>query len=183
MVKHPNPSTLSTKGNTMKEINISTIVSIASGGVDKELASYGIDPLAHMSEFQKAMAEAMAKKRSATVADAAELAMELFATQQNDITNTVISIREHRRNIAILERKIERLQLTRAYAEETINFLPLLGELGWAHDHYSKINQSLLSVPESWKPKTAIAKVDVPKGAERVKNKKLVVKSGADLAS
>jgi hypothetical protein len=148
----PNPPT---KENTMKQINITVLASLANAEQKDEFSTN----IANMPEPLKA---ALAVKRDAQAAkvweDAATLILSIYESAQEQTQTHVQKVREARKQEAQHLAKIATINRAKAYGEATNNYLPLAALCGNLYGNVDTLDTDKFKVPEDWVDPTQVKK-------------------------
>jgi len=145
----------STKENTMKQINITVLASLANADQKDEFSTN----IANMPEPLKA---ALAVKRDAQAAkvweDAATLILSIYESAQEQTQTHVQKVREARKQEAQHLAKIAAINRAKAYGEATNNYLPLAALCGNLYGNVDTLDTDKFKVPEDWVDPTQVKK-------------------------
>ena len=149
------PSLPPTKENTMKQINITVLASLANADQKDEFSTN----IANMPEPLKA---ALAVKRDAQAAkvweDAATLILSIYESAQEQTQTHVQKVREARKQEAQYLAKIAAINRAKAYGEATNNYLPLAALCGNLYGNVDTLDTDKFKVPEDWVDPTQVKK-------------------------
>lgn len=111
-------------------INVGVLAALVPSATTKDDLSTFVDfDAGHNSELVAALVEIRESERKNKVLAAAEEIQKLVATAQEEIQNSVSSIRAHREAERKLLSRLSDINRATAYGYDTMNFLPLVTAL------------------------------------------------------